>query len=71
MRFASRIGCYGVTTMFDFSHMAAWTSMGIYSHTWLLRVRFLLASRLRSSLDLLCLCFFLLPRVGKGGMCGG
>ena len=29
----------------DFLHMAAWTSMGICSHPWLLRFRFLFASR--------------------------
>ena len=51
----------------DFSHMAAWTSMCIYSHPWLLRFRFLLANRLLSSLGFLCLCFFLLPcKRGEG-----
>ena len=43
--------------------------MTIYSHPWLLRFRFLLVSRLRSSLDLLHLCFLLLPcRGGKRGV---
>ena len=72
--------CFPAKDMFDFravlcqnsSHLAVWTSVGIYSHPWLLRFRLLLASRLLSSLDLLCLCFFLLPcRGGEGGRLGG
>ena len=56
----------------EFSHMAVWNCIGVCSHAWLLRLRFLIASRLLCSLDLLFLCFCLL-RAGlvKGGWEGG
>ena len=51
---AKHVRFHGCTVpKLEISHMAAWTSMRIYSHPLLLRSRFVPVSRLPSSLDLL------------------
>ena len=55
----------------DSSHMAAWTSVSIYSHPWLLRSRFCKSGCFLLSTCCVSVSFLLRAGLGSGVMSGG